>query len=68
MHDYILPQKSLLIGKCRKKNRTLGSEDRYLMLGASCLLVARDPDFKNLVNVIPLEGGYCICRSEEKGK
>ena len=43
MHDYILPQKSLLIGKCRKKNRTIGSEDRYLMLGATQLLVARDP-------------------------
>ena len=35
MHDYILPPKSLLLGKCRKKNRTIGSEDRFLMLGAS---------------------------------
>lgn len=61
-HDYILPQKSLLIAKCRKKNRTIGYEDRYLMLGNSQLLVARDPEFKNLVNVIPLEGGYCIVR------
>ena len=68
MHDYILPPKSLLIGKCRKKNRTLGSEDRYLMLGASQLLIARDSEFKYLVNVIPLEGGYCICRSEENGR
>lgn len=35
MHDYILPPKSLKIGKCRKKNRTIGSEDRFLMLGHS---------------------------------
>ena len=68
MHDYILPPKSLLLGKARKKNRTIGSEDRFLMLGASQLLIARDPDFRNLVNVIPLEGGYCICRSDENGR
>ena len=41
MHDYILPHKSLMIGKCRKKNRTFGSEDRYLLLGPSQLLIAR---------------------------
>ena len=67
INDYILPQKSLLLGKCRKKNRTIGSEDRYLMLGPSNLLIARDPDFKYIVNVIPMEGGYCICRTEEGG-
>ena len=57
-----------MIGHCRKKNRTIGSEDRYLMLGCSNLLVARDPDFKYIVNVIPMEGGYCICRREPGGK
>lgn len=68
INDYILPQKSLMIGKCRKKNRTIGSEDRYLMLGASNLLVARDPNFQYIVNIIPIEGGFCICRTEEKGR
>ena len=38
------------------------------MLGCSNLLVARDPDFKYIVNVIPMEGGYCICRKESSGK
>ena len=44
----------------------MGNETRYLLLGISQLLIARDPDFENLVNVIPLEGGYCIVRESEK--
>lgn len=35
MHDYVLPSRSLKLGKCRKKNRTIGSEERFLMLGPS---------------------------------
>ena len=66
MNDFVPPPKSLQIGVCRKKNRTMGSETRYLLLGISQLLIARDPDYENLVNVIPLEGGYCIVRENEK--
>ena len=68
MNDQILPLKSLMIGQCRKKNRTIGSEDRFLMLGPTQLLIARDPNFENIVNVIPMEGGFCICRTEERRK
>ena len=32
------------------------------MLGYSQLLIARDGDFNNIVNVIPLEGGYVIVK------
>lgn len=58
--DFVLPHKSVLIGECQKKNRHLGSETRYLLLGTSQLLIARDPKFVNIVNVIPLEGGNAI--------
>ena len=43
----------------------MGYETRYLLLGISQLLISRDPDFQNLVNVIPLEGGYCIVREND---
>ena len=66
MNDFVPPHKSLQQGVCRKKNRNMGYETRYLLLGISQLLISRDPDFKNLVNVVPLEGGYCIIRDNEK--
>ena len=66
MNDFVPPPKSLQIGVCQKRNRTMGTETRYLLLGQSQLLVARDPDYENLVNVIPLEGGFCIVRPNEK--
>ena len=68
MQDEILPYKQLMVGTCRKKNRTVGSEDRFLMLGLSQILIARDPKFDHIVNVIPLEGSFCICRKENTGK
>lgn len=33
--DFVLPRASIKLGQCRKKNRTIGSETRYLMLGNS---------------------------------
>lgn len=33
--DYVLPPKALLIGPCLKKNKTIGWEKRYLLLGYS---------------------------------
>ena len=66
MNDFVPPHKSLMMGECRKKNRTMGFETRYLLLGISQLLIARDPDYEYLVNVIPLEGGFCIVRENEK--
>ena len=66
MNDFVPPPKSLQLGWCQKKNRTMGYEKRYLLLGISQLLIARDPDYECLVNVIPLEGGYCIVRANEK--
>ena len=65
MNDFVPPHKSLMMGVCRKKNRTMGYETRYLLLGISQLLIARDPDYEFLVNVIPLEGGFCIVRENE---
>ena len=34
-NDLVLPMKSLMTGKCSKKNKTIGSEVRFLLLGAS---------------------------------
>ena len=45
MNDFVPPHKSLMKGNCRKKNRTMGYETRYLLLGISQLLISRDPDF-----------------------
>jgi PH domain len=45
-----------------KKNKALGYETRFLLLGHSQLLISRDPDFNNIVNVIPLEGGYVMIK------
>lgn len=30
------------------------------MLGTGQLVIARDSEYKNIVNVVPLEGGYCL--------
>ena len=62
MHDTVLPPKSLLKSLVYKKNRTLGYEPRYLLLGHTHLLIARDPEFNNLLNIIPLEGGYVVVK------
>ena len=64
--DFVLPPKSLKIGECRKKNQTFGKEKRYIMLGTSQLLFARDENFESIVNVIPLEGGFCMVRPVPK--
>ena len=34
-NDFVLPHKSIFIGHCYKKNQTMGSEKRYLLLGTS---------------------------------
>ena len=62
-NDFVLPPKSVMIGTCRKKNQSFGSETRHLMLGTTQLLLARDKSFESIVNVIPLEGGYCMVRA-----
>jgi hypothetical protein len=40
-HDFVMPHKSLKVGYCFKKNETWGKEKRFLMLGASQLLIGR---------------------------
>ena len=35
LDDFVLPPKSIMIGKCSKKNTIAGYSDRYLMLGHS---------------------------------
>ena len=62
LDDFVLPPKALYIGECLKKNNTLGWEKRFLMLGHSQLLIARDPNFEKVVGVIPLEGGFCMVK------
>jgi hypothetical protein len=62
MDDHVLPPKSLGKACIQKKNRALGYETRYLLLGHTQLLIARDPEFSNIVNVIPLEGGFVIVK------
>jgi hypothetical protein len=68
MEDQVLPAKSILIGKCKKKNKTFGSEVRFLLLGASQLIIARDEKFEKIVGVIPLEGGFCVINKSKKEK
>lgn len=60
MDDLVLPPKSIAKTWVYKKNKSLGWEKRFLLLGHSQVLISRDSDFSNLVNVIPLEGGYVI--------
>lgn len=60
LKDFVLPPKSILIGECMKKKQNFGWTKRYLMLGSSQLLISRDKDFNRLVNVVPLEGGFCM--------
>ena len=62
MDDHVLPPKSLAKACIFKKNKALGYETRYILLGHTQLLISRDPDFTNLVNVIPLEGGYMMVK------
>ena len=62
MDDHVLPPKSLGKACIFKKNKALGYETRYILLGHTQLLISRDPDFTNLVNVIPLEGGYVMVK------
>jgi hypothetical protein len=62
MDDHVLPPKSLLKTQIQKKNKALGYETRFLLLGYSQLLIARDPEFTNIVNVLPLEGGFIMVK------
>ena len=62
LEDFVLPPKSILIGACMKKNIHVGYEKRYLMLGHSQMLIARDENFDKIVAVIPLEGGFCMVK------
>jgi len=60
MDDFVLPMQSIKTGPVKKANRTMGWERRYLLLGATQLIIARDKNFERIVNVIPLEGGFCM--------
>jgi hypothetical protein len=60
LDDLVLPPKSLAKSTVLKKNKSLGFEKRYLLLGHSQVLIARDGEFNNIVNAIPLEGGYVM--------
>jgi len=62
MDDHVLPPKSLGKAKILKKNKGMGYETRYILLGHTQLLISRDPEFANIVNVIPLEGGYVMIK------
>lgn len=61
-NDIVLPPKAIKIGECMKKNQKMGYVKRYLMLGHSQLLIARDKDFQRIVALIPLEGGFCMIK------
>ena len=43
-----------------KRNNYAGYSERFLMLGHSQLLIARDKAFNHIVAVVPLEGGFCM--------
>ena len=66
MDDFVLPTKTVKQGKCRKKNASFGFSTRYLLMGSNQIIIARDPDFKLIVNIIPLEGGFCIVTQPPK--
>ena len=60
LDDHVLPPKSLAKTCALKKNKSIGYEKRFLLLGYSQLIIARDGDFNHIVNVIPLAGGYVL--------
>ena len=62
MDDHVLPPKSIAKTQIQKKNKALGYETRFLLLGHSQLMIARDPEFTNIVNILPLEGGYVMVK------
>jgi hypothetical protein len=62
MDDHVLPPKSVAKACIQKKNKSLGWETRYILLGHTQMLISRDKDFSNIVNVVPLEGGYVMIR------
>lgn len=62
MDDHVLPPKSLAKAQIQKKNKSFGYETRYILLGHTHLIISRDKDFNNIVNVIPLEGGYVMVK------
>jgi hypothetical protein len=37
-----------------------GRATRFLLLGLGQLIIGRDPNFNHIVNVVPLEGGFCL--------
>ena len=51
------------MAQAMKKNKKVGWEGRFLLLGYTQILIARDPDFVKIVNVIPIVGGFVsVCR------
>eukprot|EP00350_Pseudokeronopsis_sp_OXSARD2_P003737 CAMPEP_0170551644 /NCGR_PEP_ID=MMETSP0211-20121228/9657_1 /TAXON_ID=311385 /ORGANISM="Pseudokeronopsis sp., Strain OXSARD2" /LENGTH=324 /DNA_ID=CAMNT_0010858959 /DNA_START=227 /DNA_END=1199 /DNA_ORIENTATION=- len=59
MDDYILPPKCVKKGQVMKKQKKfVVYEMRYLLLGCTQLLIARDKEFTSILNVVPIEGGY----------
>jgi tyrosine-protein phosphatase YwqE len=41
MDDFVLPTKTIKQGIAKKKNKTIGSASRYLLLGTNQLIIAR---------------------------
>ena len=41
-----------------KKNKKYGWEPRFLLLGYTQILIARDENFDRIVNVVPIVGGF----------
>jgi hypothetical protein len=66
MDDFVLPPKSIAKACVMKKNKSFGYEKRFLLLGYSQLIIARDGDFTNIVNIIPLEGGFVIVKKPKE--
>ena len=66
MDDFVLPPKSVAKACVQKKNKSFGYEKRFLLLGYSQLIIARDSDFNNIVNVVPLEGGFVIVKKPKE--
>lgn len=56
--DSKVPARSIRMAQALKKNKKMGWEGRYLLLGYTQILIAWDPDFVKIVNVIPIVGGF----------
>jgi hypothetical protein len=62
LQDFVLPPPGIKRGKAMKARKTMGFAERYLLLGHSQLLIARDSNFDNITGLIPLEGGFCMIK------